>query len=39
MALMYVPIYPDAMDWLMPLIFVIATAVQFWAGADICRAA
>jgi Cu+-exporting ATPase len=39
MALMYVPIYPDTMDWLMPLIFVIATAVQFWAGADIYRAA
>ena len=39
MALMYVPIYPDTMDWLMPLIFVIATTVQFWAGADIYRAA
>ena len=39
MAVMYVPIYPDTMDWLMPLIFVIATGVQFWAGADIYRAA
>jgi Cu+-exporting ATPase len=39
MAVMYVPIYPDTMDWLMPLIFVIATAVQFWAGAEIYRAA
>src|SRR6478672_7696406 len=39
MALMYVPIYPNTMDWLMPLIFVVATAVQFWAGAEIYRAA
>jgi Cu+-exporting ATPase len=39
MAVMYVPIYPDTMDWLMPLIFAIATVVQFWAGADIYRAA
>ncbi len=39
MALMYVPIYPDTMDWLMPLIFVVASVVQFWAGADIYRAA
>ena len=39
MAVMYVPIYPDTMDWLMPLIFVIATGVQFWAGAEIYRAA
>ncbi|HET8598873.1 MAG TPA: heavy metal translocating P-type ATPase [Segeticoccus sp.] len=39
MAVMYVPIYLDTMDWLMPLILVVATAVQFWAGADIYRAA
>jgi Cu+-exporting ATPase len=39
MAIMYVPIYPDAMDWLMPLMFVVATVVQFWSGASIYRAA
>ena len=39
MALMYVPLYLDAMDWLMPAILVIATVVQFWAGRDIYRAA
>ncbi|QDP96904.1 copper-translocating P-type ATPase [Microlunatus elymi] len=39
MAAMYVPIYPDAMDWLMPAMLVVATAVQFWAGADIYRSA
>ena len=39
MAVMYLPIYIDTMDWLMPLILVIATGVQFWAGADIYRAA
>jgi Cu+-exporting ATPase len=39
MAIMYVPIYLDTMDWLMPLIFVVATVVQFWAGAGIYRAA
>lgn len=39
MVLMYVPLYLDAMDWLMPAILVIATVVQFWAGADIYRAA
>ena len=39
MAVMYVPIYPDTMDWLMPLLFVIATIVQFCAGADIYQAA
>ena len=36
---MYVPLYLDTMDWLMPAILVIATVVQFWAGADIYRAA
>jgi Cu+-exporting ATPase len=32
MGLMYVPLYIDTMDWLMPAIFVVATVVQFWAG-------
>ena len=31
MVLMYVPLYLDTMDWLMPAILVVATAVQFWA--------
>ena len=39
MVLMYVPLYLDTMDWLMPAILVVATVVQFWAGADIYRAA
>jgi Cu+-exporting ATPase len=39
MVVMYVPIHLDTMDWLMPLILVIATIVQLWAGADIYRAA
>ncbi len=39
MAVMYVPIGLDTMDWLMPLLFVVATIVQFWAGASIYRAA
>ena len=39
MVLMYVPLYLDAMDWLMPAILVVATVVQFWAGRDIYRAA
>jgi Cu+-exporting ATPase len=39
MAVMYVPIYLDTMDWLMPLILVVATGVQFWAGASIYHAA
>jgi P-type Cu+ transporter len=39
MGVMYVPFYIDTMDWLMPLILVIATAVQLWAGADIYRLA
>jgi P-type Cu+ transporter len=39
MAVMYVPIHLDTMDWLMPLILVVATVVQTWAGADIYRAA
>ena len=32
MALMYVPLHLDTMDWLMPVILVVATVVQFWAG-------
>lgn len=39
MIAMYIPIYPDTMDWLMPVLLVVATAVQFWAGADIYRSA
>ncbi len=39
MVLMYVPLYLDTMDWLMPAILVVATVVQFWAGLDIYRAA
>jgi Cu+-exporting ATPase len=39
MVLMYVPLYLDAMDWLMPAILVVATVVQLWAGRDVYRAA
>jgi Cu+-exporting ATPase len=39
MGVMYLPLYIDSMDWLMPLILVIATSVQLWAGADIYRQA
>ena len=39
MAVMYVPIHLDTMDWLMPLIFVIASIAQLWAGGDIYTAA
>jgi Cu+-exporting ATPase len=39
MALMYVPLHLDTMDWLMPAILVVATLVQFWAGRDVYRAA
>ncbi|HET6950255.1 MAG TPA: heavy metal translocating P-type ATPase [Acidimicrobiales bacterium] len=39
MALMYVPLYIDTMDWLMPAIFVVATVVQFWAGSGIYASA
>ncbi|MEU1466221.1 heavy metal translocating P-type ATPase [Streptomyces sp. NPDC005727] len=39
MVLMYVPLYLDAMDALMPAVLVVATVVQFWAGRDIYRAA
>ena len=34
MALMYVPLPIDTMDWLMPVILVITTVVQFWAGKE-----
>jgi Cu+-exporting ATPase len=34
MALMYVPLPIDTMDWLMPVILVVTTVVQFWAGKD-----
>lgn len=37
MGVMYLPLHLDTMDWLMPLLLVIATAVQFWAGGDIYR--
>ncbi|PRY51886.1 Cu+-exporting ATPase [Geodermatophilus tzadiensis] len=39
MALMYVPLYLDTMDWLMPAVLVVATVVQFWAGREVYRAA
>jgi Cu+-exporting ATPase len=39
MGLMYVPLYVDTMDWLMPAIFVVATIVQLWAGKDIYTSA
>ncbi|MGY1776200.1 heavy metal translocating P-type ATPase [Geodermatophilus sp. SYSU D00804] len=39
MVLMYVPLYLDTMDWLMPAVLVVATVVQFWAGRDVYRAA
>ncbi len=34
MALMYVPLPIDTMDWLMPVILVVTTVVQFWAGRE-----
>jgi P-type Cu+ transporter len=39
MGLMYVPLYIDIMDWLMPAVFVVATVVQFWAGKGIYASA
>ena len=39
MALMYLPLNLDTMDWLMPAIFVVATVVQFWAGRGFYAAA
>ncbi len=37
MGVMYLPLHLDTMDWLMPLLMVVATVVQAWAGADIYR--
>ena len=37
MGVMYLPLHLDTMDWLMPLLLVIATVVQLWAGGDIYR--
>src|SRR4051794_23713403 len=34
MALMYLPVPVDTMDWLMPVILVVTTVVQFWAGKE-----
>ena len=39
MGLMYVPLYIDKLDWLMPAIFVVATLVQYWAGRSIYASA
>jgi P-type Cu+ transporter len=39
MALMYLPLNLDTMDWLMPAIFVVATLLQFWAGRGFYAAA
>jgi Cu+-exporting ATPase len=39
MVLMYVPLYIDSMDTLMPAIFVVASVVQFWAGRSIYASA
>ena len=39
MALMYLPLSLDTMDWLMPVILLVATVVQFWAGRSIYVAA
>src|SRR6478609_3225170 len=36
---MYMPLHVDTMDWLMPLLLVVATTVLFWAGQDIYRQA
>lgn len=39
MGVMYLPLYVDTMDWLMPLLLVVATTVLFWAGQDVYRQA
>ncbi len=39
MGVMYLPLHLDTMDWLMPLILVVATLVQLWAGEPIYRQA
>ena len=36
---MYVPLPLDTMDWLMPVLLVISTVVQFWAGRQFYTAA
>lgn len=35
MGVMYVPVSLDTMDWLMPLLLVVATVTQVWAGREI----
>jgi P-type Cu+ transporter len=39
MGVMYLPLHVDTMDWLMPLLLVVATTVLFWAGQAIYRQA
>ncbi len=39
MVLMYLPLPLDVMDWLMPLLLVVATVVQVWAGRTFYSAA
>ncbi|MGK5684056.1 heavy metal translocating P-type ATPase [Actinoplanes sp. URMC 104] len=39
MILMYLPLPLDTMDWLMPVLLVVATVVQFWAGRPLYEAA
>ncbi|CCG02304.1 heavy metal translocating P-type ATPase [Blastococcus saxobsidens] len=39
MGLMYVPLYLDTIDWLMPAIFVVATVIQYWAGKSVYASA
>ncbi len=39
MVLMYLPLPIDTMDWLMPVLLVVATMVQFWAGGPLYAAA
>jgi Cu+-exporting ATPase len=39
MALMYLPLDIDTMDWLMPVIFVVTSVIQFWAGRSFYTAA
>lgn len=39
MVLMYIPLSVDAMDWLMPLLLVVASVVQVWAGGQFYREA
>ena len=39
MVLMYLPLPVDVMDWLMPLLLVVATVIQVWAGRTFYSAA